>query len=149
MFPCFCDFRKHRSLWCLRVCDQCGRYTGDCQNTDTCYQISSAHMHVSGFACVEGVVSSVGSVCVMTVLEGTRGRKHQLSSSGKTHRAHPQGSLGKVKPALWGQACGTCRGSGEGKTRIQGLNSSEMWELWAPGMGALSESVKFGQKVEE
>jgi len=100
----------------------------------------------SDLLCAHARVRACG-IRVCDVLEGTRGRKHQLSSAVKTHRARPLGSLGEVKPALWGQACGTCRGSGEGKTRTQGLNSPEMRELWAPGMGALSESVSLGRMV--
>lgn len=103
--------------------------------TDTCHQISCAHMLVLGFVCAEGVVSTVGSERVMTVSEPTGGGRHQLSSPAKAHRARPRGGLGKVWLALWGQACGPCGGSGEGKTRIQDLNCSEMWELWAPEWG--------------
>lgn len=109
--------------------------------TDTSHQISCAHMLVLGCVCAEGVVFTVGSKRVMTVSEATGGERHQLSSPAKAHRAGSRGSLGKVQRHCGVRACGPCGGSGEGKTRLQDLNSSEMWELWAPGMGALSGSL--------
>ena len=133
----FLWLRRHRLLWCLRVCDQCGRCTLDCQNINMLSDLVCAHA---------GVRACVWEDCVS---ESTGGRRHQLNSPVKAHRARPPGSLGKAKPAMWGQTHGSYGGSGEEKTRIQSLNGSEMWELWAPHMGALSGRDKYGWNVEE